>query len=329
MRIFTNNWRLKLAAVFIASSTWGVVAYAGNPVITREFPRVQVQPGPLPNNNWVVVNQLPPVSVTTSGLQQGLSAYDQKNLRAVVDLSHARIGLNTLRVQVDSGDPAVTVSRVVPDTLSVTVDEKDIVTKKVELRLKSSPNICCVAQNTNAAGSPDSVRLSGPKSILAKAKPYVDVDLTEARTSIKVDQATVKLDGTGSSTAPLVTIEPAAISVTVPITVVHKAIQAFVVVKQTGQPAPGYELGAVTVAPSIVTLEGDPNIVGPITSVDTDPINIGGATGDIVRSVSLRPPAGVTVVGSSTVSVRITVTQSAAPTPSPSASPSPSPSPTR
>ena len=46
--------------------------------------------------------------------------------------------------------PSVTVSRKVPDTVTVQVDEKDIVTKKVELRLKSSPPICCVAQNSSA-----------------------------------------------------------------------------------------------------------------------------------------------------------------------------------
>ncbi|GAC1328460.1 MAG: hypothetical protein NVSMB17_03910 [Candidatus Dormibacteria bacterium] len=333
MRVITNNWRLKLAAVFIASSTWGVVAYAGNPVVTRVVPRVAIQSGPLPNNNWVIVSQLSPPAVTLSGLQQAVGAYDPKNLHALVDFSRARLGLNQLRVQVDTGDPAVTVTQIVPDHVSVVLDERDIVTKKVNVIPRNSQNSCCAAQVSKATADPDTVKLSGPKSLLARAEPYVEVDLTEARTTIKLEQVTVRLQGVPTRSVSLLTVEPAAVGVTVPITVVHKAIQAFVVVAEQGQVASGFELGPISVNPSIVTLEGDPNLVGPITSVDTELINLNGATGDIVRTVGLRPPQGVTVVGASTVTVRIRVTPVVAPTPSPSPSPtlapSPSPSPSR
>jgi len=313
LRLVTNNWRLKLVAIFIASSTWGVVAYAGNPVITRAFPRVAIQPGPLPNNNWAMVSQLPPIAVTVSGLQQGVGAYDPKNLRPLVDLSQARLGLNQLKVQVDSGDAAVTITRVVPDQVTVILDEKDVVTKKVDVRPRNSANICCAAQISNITANPETIKLSGPK--------------TEARTTIKQEQVAVRIDGVTTHSLPLLVVEPAVVAVTVPITVAHKPIQAIVVVAAQGQVAAGYELGPASVNPSIVTLEGDPNIVGPIISVDTEVINLNGATGDIVRTVSLRPPAGVTVVGVSTVTVRIRVTAVAAPAPSPSPTPAPSPSP--
>ncbi|MDQ6747993.1 MAG: hypothetical protein M3010_07825, partial [Candidatus Dormibacteraeota bacterium] len=74
MSLFTRNWRLKLGALFIAVSTWGVVAYAGNPVVTRDITRVSVQAG-APPNNWIMLGQLAPVSVTISGLQQNLSGF--------------------------------------------------------------------------------------------------------------------------------------------------------------------------------------------------------------------------------------------------------------
>ncbi|HEV1996901.1 MAG TPA: hypothetical protein VGR61_02080, partial [Candidatus Dormibacteraeota bacterium] len=66
MSIFTRNWRLKLVALFVASTTWVVVAYAGNPVVGREIPRVPVQAGP-PPDNWVMVGKLPSVTVAVSG----------------------------------------------------------------------------------------------------------------------------------------------------------------------------------------------------------------------------------------------------------------------
>ena len=108
----------------------------------------------------------------------------------------------------------------------------------------------------------------------------------------------MKLDGVDARAAALIAIEPATgFSVNVPITFQHKFVPAPVVVKETGNVAPGYEVGPVSVNPSIVTLEGDPNIVGPVTSVDTDAINLNGATSDIQKTVSLRLPAGVTVAG--------------------------------
>ncbi|MFN2463271.1 MAG: YbbR-like domain-containing protein, partial [Candidatus Dormibacteria bacterium] len=238
MRIITNNWRIKLAAVFIAASTWGVVAYASNPVNSHEYPHVNLQTGPPPNSNWVVVSPVSQVSVTLSGLQQSLTAYDQKNLKASVDLGQARVGINHVRVQVDAGDPAVTVTRVVPQTVAVVLDEKEVTTKKVEIHRKGSPNSCCAAPPDGAAVNPDSVRLSGPRSLLARITPYVEVELAEARTTIKLDQAAVKLDAAGATIGNLVMVEPAAVAVTVPITVVHKSVQAFVRVVDQGQVAP-------------------------------------------------------------------------------------------
>jgi hypothetical protein len=75
-----------------------------------------------------------------------------------------------------------------------------------------------------------------------------------------------------------------------------------------------------------VIVEGDPGIVAAINQIDTDPINIGNATGDIVQTVNLRPPAGITIIGTSRVTVHYFISKnpSVQPSPSPTVSPSPS-----
>ncbi|HEY8741310.1 MAG TPA: CdaR family protein [Candidatus Dormibacteraeota bacterium] len=323
MRLITNNWRLKLVALFIASTTWGVVAYAGNPVETKDVTRVAVQAGP-PPNNWVIVNQLPTVTVAISGLHQSLVAFQSASLHATVDLARTRLGPNLLHVSVDNSDPRVAITAVEPASVDVVLDERDIVTKKVDLRFKNSPNNCCVAQNSKATVNPDLVRLSGPKSVLARALPYVQVDLSEAQTDVQ-QTLDVKLDAVDARAAPLVTIEPKQVQVSVPVTLVKRRAQAGLNETHVGQVAAGYSLNNIAFAPDVLTVEADPAILATVKTLDTPAINISGATGDIVQTVTVRPPAGVAIVGSAQVTVHFFITKNPDVQPSPSPSPSASP----
>jgi YbbR domain-containing protein len=323
--IFTSNWRLKLAALFIASTTWGVVAYAGNPVEARTIDKVAIQVG-APPNNWVMVSQLPTVSVTISGLHQSVVGYQPANLHASVDLSSARLGPNVVHVALDNGDPHVAISQVTPASVEVILDEKDVITKKVDVRTKGSENNCCVAQRSKATANPDTVRLSGPKSVLAKAVPFVQVDLSEARTDVQ-QNPDVRLDATDPKAAPLVTIEPKQVQVLVPVTPVKKRGQAAIHAPFVGQVAAGYQITDVKFNPDVLTVEGDPTLIEGVTSLDTPPVNISGATSDISQTLTVKPPAGLTIVGSAQVTVHVSISRNPAVQPSPNPSPSPSPSP--
>jgi YbbR domain-containing protein len=315
-----RNWRLKVVAALFAATTWGVVAYAGNPVVVRDVARIPVT-ATTPPNNWVMVSQLPPVTVTVSGLKQNVDAFQASNLHVFADLQSAKLGPNLVKVRVDMTDSRVAVTQVLPDSVEVLLDEKDVVTKKVVIDPKNAPNNCCVAQNLKAAANPDTVRLTGPKSVVAKAVPTVSIDLTEARTDVTRD-VDVRVDGVDPRAAPLLTVEPKRVQVTVPVTLVKKTVSVGVRVVKIGDPAAGYEVSAVRVTPDILTAEGDPPLVANLTTIETEPVNVSGATTDVVRTVGLRPPPGVTVAAS-TVTVRISIVQTAPPPPPPSPSPSP------
>jgi YbbR domain-containing protein len=317
----TRNWRLKLVAVFFACTTWSVVAYAGNPVKVLDVTAVPIQAGP-PPNGWLMVSQLPAVTISVTGLQANLSNFKANSLHASLDLTKAHLGENLFHLRVDNTDPHVTVNQVAPASVDVILDQRDTVTKKVDVRLTNSPNNCCVAQNAKATSNPDMVRLTGPKSAVAKAQPFVVVDVTEARTDVQIS-LDVQLDGLDKKSAPLLTVEPKQVQATVPVTQVKKRATAVPHEVHTGSPAAGYQLVDVKVSPDTIIIEGDPGIIATISSIDTDPINIGNATGDVVQTVNLRPPAGVTIVGVSRVTVHYFISKNPAvqPTPTPSATP--------
>ncbi|MDQ6748301.1 MAG: YbbR-like domain-containing protein, partial [Candidatus Dormibacteraeota bacterium] len=81
------------------------------------------------------------------------------------------------------------------------------------------------------------------------------------------------------------------------------------------------------VSPDVLTIEGDPTVLAGISSLDTPAINLNGATSDVVQTVTVRPPAGVTIIGSAQVSVHVSIAKNPSVEPSPSPRPSPSPSP--
>jgi YbbR domain-containing protein len=316
-----RNWRLKLVAVFFACTTWSVVAYAGNPVKALDVTSVPIQTGP-PPNGWLMVSQLPAITISVTALQGNLSNFNANSLHASVDLTSAHLGENLLHVRVDNTDPHVTVNQVAPASADVILDERDTVTKKVDVRIRNSPNNCCVAQNAKATSGPDVVRLTGPKSFVAKAQPFVVVDVAEARTDVQVS-LDVQLDGLDKRSASLMTLEPKQVQATVPVTQVKKRATAVPHEVHNGSPAAGFQLVDVKISPDTIVIEGDPGIIATMSSIDTDPINIGNATGDVVQTVNLRPPAGITIVGASRVTVHYFISRNPAvqPSPTPSATP--------
>jgi YbbR domain-containing protein len=322
MSLFTRNWRLKLVALFFASSTWVVVAYAGNPVVTRDINKVPVQAGP-PPNNWVMVGQIPPVTVTVSGLQQSLSAFKPDSIHATVDLTGTRIGPNLVRIHVDNSDPRVQVTQVQPASVEVVLDERATVAKTVDVKYIGKQNACCSQGAYRFTGS-DTVRITGPKSVVTNALPRVLVDISDARSDVTVT-ADVKLINVDSRTAPLVTIDPPQVQVTVPISPQTKARSTGILVVTVGEVAPGYYIADTKSSPDVVLAVGDPVIIDGIVGIPTAPISVNGASSDVVQTVTLKPPNGVTIAGSTQVTVHVFIKKNPAVTTGASPSPSPSP----
>jgi len=78
-----------------------------------------------------------------------------------------------------------------------------------------------------------------------------------------------------------------------------------------GVPRQGHNVVGATVEPLIVTVFGLQAFIEEATTISTQPVDIEDATADVVRTVSLDLPAGVTVKGS--VNVTVTVRISPAP----------------
>jgi YbbR domain-containing protein len=319
----TNNWRIKLLALFLTASTWSVVVYAADPPDSRTIAAIQVDHGP-PPAGLVLLREPDPVSIQIVGLRSGLLAFKIQSLRVSVDISAAHKGENRLPLKIDLSDRDVSI-RNAPTQVVVGLDQVATVSKKVAVRLTGNPASCCVAGTPSAV--PDSVSLTGPASLVQTAVVFATVDISGRQAPVQETQP-VLMETPERKALPQVTANPPQVAATVPITNVKQKKNLVIFAVINGQPAPGYRIAAIDV-PSDVVGEGDPDKLAGVTEVDTETIDVTGATGDIVKAVTLKPKAGISILtaGPFTVHIHIVIDNRVPPSPSPQPSPAPSPRP--
>ena len=316
-----RNWQLKVLGLFIAGTTWTVVAYAGNPPTAESFKGIALEHGQ-PPSGLVLIREPAPVTVTVRGLQSSLANFHKESLHAVIDLSGAHKGSNLLpvHVRVDSPDQSVLFAAVDPDNAEVVLDQLATVQRKVDVRVHGTPNGCCVAGAGTA--SPDSVTLQGPAQQLETAIAYVDVNVDGQGAAVQ-QTIQVQVQGPDRKALSVVSSQPAQVIARVDITSVKQDRPSGINPVLTGQLATGFQIADEQLSPLTVEIEGEPGIITAIHFIDTDPINISGASSDIIATVTLRPPAGVTVLTRGPFTIHLVIK----PNPQVKASPSPSPSP--
>ncbi len=74
-----------------------------------------------------------------------------------------------------------------------------------------------------------------------------------------------------------------------------------------GAPAAGYDVVSLSVDPPVVTVFGTQSFIGEAVTIRTQPIDISGATDDVVRTVSLDLPPDVSVSGGTSVTVTVQI----------------------
>jgi YbbR domain-containing protein len=80
-----------------------------------------------------------------------------------------------------------------------------------------------------------------------------------------------------------------------------------VVPQLTGQPAPGYRVSSVSVAPPSVTVSGEAPAVQRLSSVATEPVDLGARSEAFAAEVGLAIPPDLTLIGAPDARVSVTL----------------------
>ena len=312
LSLLRNLWKI-LPTLFLsfalALAVWISAVTASDPLVKQDYPH------PV---NITIVGQDPALIITNSipatitlklnapQTQWDLLTSESNPIRALIDLSGLQTGTHTVRIQVQGINPAEIVSYS-PSSFDVVLEKLD--NQVFQIQLVQQGQLAIGYQAGDPVINPTSASISGAESAVKRVKEVQAVlDLSQVHENIN---RTLPLQVVDMNNVPVpgLTISPAQITVSQPITQMGGYRNVVVKVIVTGQIADGYRLTNLSVFPPAVTVfSTDPNLVNNLPGyVETAPLALDNAKDDLDVKLGLSLPPGVSVVGDQTVEVIVGV----------------------
>jgi len=313
-RNLLNTLASVLLSLILAVVVWAGAISAQNPSVTQTFRQpLNIQFRNQPEGTVVVTRLDTTVQVRLTAPQDTWAVLSASDMEAYVDLSQAPIGQDVqLEVVVQIKRPGVRLVERSPAFTTVRLERLASKTVPVRVNIIDSPPLGYVTREPVV--TPPEVEVSGPQPSVDRVDHVgVDVWLRGTTESINRDLAPSPLSKDSLPITGL-TVTPPTVNVQIELAQrANWAPNVPVRVNLVGEVAPLYSVSNITVVPSRVTLLGLPDALSEIQGyINTEPIDITGATESISRRVTLQLPAGVTVVpdtpeASQTVQVEIEI----------------------
>jgi YbbR domain-containing protein len=288
-----------LLALFLAVSVWVVAVYEKAP------PRTDTLPSSIPvrvldlGTNLVLAEPIPKEArIRVRALTDDWNQLRAQDFEATVDLLGLTSGQHVVPIVVTTLQPNISVVGVEPERITVKLEE--LAQRKLQVRVKTldEQSIPLGYMSRLPVVVPEQITISGPKTQVEQIlEAVIEVSLKDARDTVTKQDAPILLDNSANRILGL-TLSPATVKVT--IAVERQGGYRDVAVRATsvGSPASGYWISSINVTPVLVTVWGEQSLIQDLPGyLDTQPIDIEGATGDVVRRVALDLPEGVVVLG--------------------------------
>jgi YbbR domain-containing protein len=310
LRWLGTNLRTFLLAFALAVAVWVTAVTASNPDVT------QVYPNPIPIEYVGMDPNLIRTGIVPQQVQITLRAprsvwntltSGEVPVRAVVDLAGLGPGAHKVEVQTQLDTRPIRIISVSPQSFNLVLESLVAIKMPVQLNLTGSPAIGYKAGTISL--DPTEVTVSGPESIVAQIKQVqAVVDMSNARQGVDVS---VPLNVVTDNTSILnrIAIHPGNVHVIVPVAQQGGYREMAVKVMTVGKLASGYRLNNVTASPLIVTVYSAnlPLIESLPGFVETQTLDLSGASSNIETKLGLNLPGGVTLIGDQTVLVQIEI----------------------
>jgi hypothetical protein len=291
-----------------------VVAYAQNPTQDRKI-QLPVTASGLPAG-LVVIGKVPSVPVTVIGTADNQAHFVPASLHVTGNFSNVKVGTNKVPIDVQNADPNITI--VAPNSVTVSIDDLGSSTQTVSIERVNALPPGFHEQTTATTITPATVRVDGPKSQLGGIQAVVIIDLANVTAPGTTAPVLVQVLNASKKPVPQMTVTPPQVSVKMVIQADAVTLNKPVGFTLTGQPAAGYRVTNVQIAPLEVQATGLQNTLAALLLMATDPVDITGNKTDVIRTVTIRPPDGVTVnQKTATVHVFISATPGVSPSTGP------------
>ncbi len=303
-----KNWLSRLGSGLLALALAGIVWVVA---VQEEYPRQQFTQ---------------PIAVSRTGLAEDLTVFGDilnevrievrapkgrwpnlqaRDFTAWVDLSGYDVGEHSVPVQVLPPDPQVEVTGVTPPVISVRLEQLKERSLSVLVNIMDAPAF----GYTSAAAvvTPTLVSVTGATSWVDQvATVSADFYLGSARTSVERTLRVEARDAQGVAVG-FVNVTPRNVKITVPVMQLPGYRELTLLVEPLGAPAEGYTISSVFADPKLLTVQGDPLVISSLSGYITVPMDISGASQDVVERVPLRLPENISALGTQTAEVGVRI----------------------
>ncbi len=307
-----NDLGVIVLAFVLAVVVWIVATQEENPVESGEFEAaipIEVRNQPA-GTTFLPERFEESVALTLRAPRSSWNDLRADKFTAWIDLQGREAGEYQVPVQVECIDKNVRIEELRPSNVPVRLRAEVSRTVPVKVQIFGAPALGYEFRSGDdeIGVDPITVTVTGPASLVEQvAKATVNLDLRNRKETF---MGTRRIDArrADDEIVSFVSIQPSTVQITIPVVQKIDSNEVAVRAVTTGSVAPGYWVQGVVVDPPIVTLIGDPQVVRTISGfVETLPLNIGGATGDIVERMPLDLPEQVSPVGIQGVKVTVQI----------------------
>lgn len=292
-----------VASLILAILLWGLVTNAQDPEMSRTFTSVPIDVGDLPAP-LQVVGDVPDISVRVTGPRSVVSDMTTPEVTASLDLDDIdEPGDYTVSIEVRTPRGVWDVDPN-PSRLPIRVEES--ITELFVVETVITGNVESTRQINATVEDASEITVVGPRSSVERvARVIVPVEIESQTRNFTTSIAPQAVDDQDQP-IPEVSITPELVTVNVSIETRGKRVA--VLTQLDGSPAQGYEVVDRTILPATVLIDGPDELVEPLISVSTEPIDITGVSETLTRRVAIVGlPEGVHVLDSADEAVDVVV----------------------
>jgi len=301
-----RNWPLKLAAILLATALYAGIVVSQS---ARTWPgQVSIEPVNQPTDAFIL-DVMPEVTgIRYLAPVDAANRLSSASFTATVDLAsvdpRSAAPYVSVPVVVTATDPRVQVVDYSPQRVQIRIDPLvDAIVPVVVDRGTLPDGLSASA----AVATPSEVTVTGPRTQVERVvSALARVRIQPAGLDVNEEVDLIAVDGRAE---PVSQVDLAPQSAHVRIDVSSSSTTRTIPVSPVvaGDPATGYEIVSAAADPALVTVQGDAATLADITTLSTRPVSVAGARDDVVKTVALDLPAGVTVGGATKAKVTVQV----------------------
>lgn len=294
--------------VGLATTVWVIAVVEEDPFEERAFQRtIPIQFVGLADDMLLIQAQQTEAAITLRAPTSTWDTLVASQLSITADLSALGPGMHrvTLVGAVDNDDTRVV--GIKPGVIEVVLEREITREAAINLRVSGEPAVGYAASTPRL--TPEVATITGPESLVESVSEVTgSISLNNLRDSLTQDVTLRAVDSEGRTVAGL-TVAPEQARVAVSVRQLGGYRDVAIRANLDGQVAAGYRITNITTAPAVVTVFAEnPQLVEALPGfVETEPLDITGASANIAASLPLALPDGISLVGDQSVQVNITI----------------------